>query len=965
MALDDPDLPEALGYLRSTALGLSPRGLATKLIIPNDQILYTAVTAPGPDETSRLAQIRAGLVGLTPYEVDDLAFDWSAQGDLVQVAVIARETLAEAEAFAAEHRFNPVAFVALPQDGAFQGEPWFGPTALAATLLAAGESVERDAAPVNVVARSFAAEPMQDPQPEFVPEPEFVPVPEFVPEPKFEPEFEPAPQPEADPEIVPEEIPAPHPEYAPEPDDQPEPEFTPEPEYLPAEIAQAYQPPPYQTPRSEPVTPDLLPADLGRRTFGFDKQTLAQALADPLPEPEPTPAPQPLAEAEEAPMALDVADEEPEALPDPVTPTTARVVDPGIDDDLPPLPSAAVMVAFSSRRSPDDMAPGKGSKPPALGAAIPAKGPVPRPSIAKPLPSVGSAPERAQPARPTASAVPPRPVIGAKANAADKALRGFGALVSPATSLGGKKTKVTPAAAAQVQAAPIPTAPVQIVPKTAPAQPNPMRSGIGLGGKPAPVRGKPRYLGLMLTLILLVFLALIAAWSSYSLAFWQSSDPPVDAAVMQAETPAPDDEMLADMQDPAELAMANTAEQMGAPVADLTTDVATSPPTEAPTDQTAELPPQAQADLALTPETTQPGAPQDEILLATMDAPPNAPDPLSLPPPDARGDPLPSAQPAPPPFGTVYQFDADGLIRATPEGIITPEGVLLIAGKPKRVPEPRPAEVIAAATQASVIPGTEAAALAGTASLPGPATLPESSAFLPVDPALAGKRPQARPAALVKPDDGAALAPAAPVDTRLAGLRPQARPKTILAAGEEARLASASASLAAQAEAIAVSVAAADASAARSTMAVAISRKPEARPRDLSKSVEAAVAAAIRTPEPEPEITKAAAKSTGKDPAPEADNEPEIASAMPAIPTRASVAKQATFKNAINLSKVNLIGVYGSNSNRHALIRQANGRFKKVQVGDKIDGGQIAAITATEVRYKKGGKMITLAMPKG
>ena len=26
---------------------------------------------------------------------------------------------------------------------------------------------------------------------------------------------------------------------------------------------------------------------------------------------------------------------------------------------------------------------------------------------------------------------------------------------------------------------------------------------------------------------------------------------------------------------------------------------------------------------------------------------------------------------------------------------------------------------------------------------------------------------------------------------------------------------------------------------------------------------------------------------------------------------------------------------------------------------------QIAAITATEVRYKKGGKMVTLAMPKG
>ena len=183
-----------------------------------------------------------------------------------------------------------------------------------------------------------------------------------------------------------------------------------------------------------------------------------------------------------------------------------------------------------------------------------------------------------------------------------------------------------------------------------------------------------------------------------------------------------------------------------------------------------------------------------------------------------------------------------------------------------------------------------------------------------------------------------------------------------LAAGEAGRPASASASLAAQAEAAAVSVAVADAAAARSTLAVAISRKPEPRPRDMSKAVEAAVAAAIRTPEPAPEVT--ATKSAAKDPTPEADNEPEVASAMPTIPTKASVAKQATFKNAINLSKINLIGVYGSDSNRHALIRQANGRFKKVQVGDKIDGGQIAAITASEVRYKKGGKMITLAMPK-
>ena len=228
---------------------------------------------------------------------------------------------------------------------------------------------------------------------------------------------------------------------------------------------------------------------------------------------------------------------------------------------------------------------------------------------------------------------------------------------------------------------------------------------------------------------------------------------------------------------------------------------------------------------------------------------------------------------------------------------------------------------------------------------------------------MVGKRSKPRPPTLAPPasaDDDAALAPAA--DSRFAGLRPRLRPATVLAAGEAERLASASASLVAVAEPDAGALVLA---ASRSPMAVAISRKPEPRPRDLSRAVEAAVAAAVRAPDPaaEPEQETAAA-APEKNTSPEADNEPELASAAPSIPTKASVAKQATFKNAINLSKINLIGVYGTQSSRYALVRQANGRYKKVAVGDRLDGGQIAAITATEVRYKKGSKMVTLAMPK-
>ncbi|NJM84534.1 MAG: translation initiation factor 2, partial [Tabrizicola sp.] len=115
--------------------------------------------------------------------------------------------------------------------------------------------------------------------------------------------------------------------------------------------------------------------------------------------------------------------------------------------------------------------------------------------------------------------------------------------------------------------------------------------------------------------------------------------------------------------------------------------------------------------------------------------------------------------------------------------------------------------------------------------------------------------------------------------------------------------------------------------------------------------------AAVR--EPEPEVI-AAAKPEEIDEA----NEPEVASAAPRIPTKASVAKQATYENAINLSKTNLIGVYGTQNNRYALVRQSNGRYKKVSVGDRIDGGTVKAITQNEVRYQKGGRLIALKMPK-
>ena len=167
VALDAPDLAEALSYLRSTALGLSPKGLTTKLIIPNSQILYTQVRAPAPDMTRRRKQVARALEGMTPYPVAELAYDFWGNGPDLQVAVIARETLAEAEAFATAHRFNPVSFVAVPDTAAFQGEPWFGATQLSVSLLAEGEKVDRDQDPVVILSRDLGAREaaLQAPEP--------------------------------------------------------------------------------------------------------------------------------------------------------------------------------------------------------------------------------------------------------------------------------------------------------------------------------------------------------------------------------------------------------------------------------------------------------------------------------------------------------------------------------------------------------------------------------------------------------------------------------------------------------------------------------------------------------------------------------------------------------------------------------------------------------------------------------
>ena len=94
-------------------------------------------------------------------------------------------------------------------------------------------------------------------------------------------------------------------------------------------------------------------------------------------------------------------------------------------------------------------------------------------------------------------------------------------------------------------------------------------------------------------------------------------------------------------------------------------------------------------------------------------------------------------------------------------------------------------------------------------------------------------------------------------------------------------------------------------------------------------------------------------------------DETPAAGPMPAIPQNPSVVREATVNSGLNLNRVSLIGVFGTSSDRSALVRMPGGKVMRVQVGDSLDGGRVAAIGEDNLYYVKNGQNVMLAMPKG
>ncbi|QUJ75155.1 hypothetical protein KDD17_08940 [Sulfitobacter albidus] len=929
VSLASEDMAGELAVLRKTASGLEPGGVRSKLLIPDSQIKYLTLETPGLSKPARLKEAAAALENATPYAVDELAFDISQDGPRTHVAAVARETLAEAEAFAQEHRFHPVSFVAAPEGEGYLGEPFFGQTLAASELLEEGESVEPDGIAVVVIGAA-SSERAPDSAPDAAPVPDAASEPVDV--------SEPAP---AEPDQKTQAAPAPEPA-------EPEPQIQTVAEPVPTE--------PEPETRADPAASEpspqkaKAPAPESRETAPAPK-----AAVDPDPAPPPQPEPEP--------VSASVADAAPDAQravpPPPQTPEPAPASQ-GSPEPLPDVPSAPDPAPVAARAETPSPAPGAGqpTQPTATPAPIPAMpslGTAQRAGDGPRKPTVSSArritaPTAEVPSANFASRRAGKPTLqGAtrtqapKAPAPDSSSLDQPAAVAAATSgVGGFLSRRRPRTGA---AAPVPAPATTVAPANSEAE----RMTV-FGARTAPVGGKPRFLGLIMTVVLLVFLAGVAAWAAVFL------DDGIagllrDEDSTRTTASAPENQL-----DPEVIRQSEEETLQNAPATPVQdTQVAAldpvldAPQTDAPAARVAPerpvfTPQEAAARYAvsgiwpLAPDTvpTPPRVDDAPVYRNSVDALSTAADAIALPPVEGfNTDVVLAAVPSPPPFGQVAALRPDGLLVPTEDGVVTPQGYTLIAASPPLKPPLSP-------TRFATTPDAPAAQADPRAEL---------IAF----------RPRNRPGGLVENTERAQLGGV--TRSELAAFRPSLRPRSLQEraleaerereAEQEARAAAAAAAATAAAAAALALPDAGDAAATAPALdnatrfAVAQSVRPDTRPRNFARIVERAQRAA-----PQRETRVAAAASVAP------------RTVAPNIPSKASVARSATVKNAINLRRVNLIGVYGKPASRRALVRLSNGRYQKVKVGDRIDGGRVSAIGNSELRYRKGSRDVVLKMPR-
>lgn len=1013
---DSDTLAVELTELRRSAARLSPEQSYCKLLLPNDQIRYISLDTTQVD----VAQIEAVVAEATPYALSEVAYDFAKGGGRTYIAIVARETLREAENFARDHGFQPIYFASAPEDFTYWGEPFLGATDLAAEVIEVVDDTLRDDAPVKIIGDAVVPKAPAKKAPA-TDDKETVPV-------KQEMRSEAA---------------APH---AGNPSDGPKSEVPkaidaitlPEQENLvfssrasgrasEPNTVRAVAPPaaasvPSETLTSQPATA-AHPPSISIETPTEGK---AGALAMPPAEPKITPV-------------------EPERNA-PKPPTTLGEKKKVINGIKAKGQLLSKVRSQLSKAAPDSKpTPPKSQKPPAFSRSKPAIPAVEKTqdtgfgarlgalfgsskrSTARSEPSLstglGNEPAGVQ----KASSDTLEPIVKTPITALDRAFQKEAATTQsqpqslptePAPKTQISPTKIPPAAkpsppqkrriglAAGLPLEDSETTKPRLAPEKKPAitatpisAEQPLKAekpkfgvlgGFTLPGsksetasakKSAPIvvideaeqerlreieaekltvfgarksrRNSARrsgFLALILTLLLLLFLAAVAIFAGrdeQAFARLFGLSPTTTASTDNGTgtglpTPSTADETTADILD--------AEDQSASPVLPMVTETVTQT-TPAEPETVAGTAPESVAEQnvfpSLSPAEAQriyaatgvwqrapriPFVPRlentDDVFIAAIDPPSPSLDAVALATVGTAPDFALVSLRNPPPANTRFSRDARGFFEATPEGVELPSGITLFAGNPG----------VSVPTRPKIFAPTDAqtdTALAQTETAVSDSQIAAAE--------FTGIRPKIRPQNFSDQVERDTLGGF--TVSELQGFRPRLRPNSLSIPEPDTEAIDEALNTAQRDEAIELAAAeAANENAQKpSDLAVAQSTRPDGRPRNFERKV-AAAAAAENAPA-RPTASAAVVRPSGNIPG--------------------GVAAAATEKNQIRLNQTALLGTSGKANSKRAVVRLSNGRVATVAVGDRLDGGRVSAIGDGFLTYVKNGRTVTLRMPNG
>ncbi len=1008
-ALDAEDLNAEMAALRQTASDLADDALRTLLILPEDQIKFLSI------DTARTSQddIEKAVAEATPMQLDEIRFDFDRSGGRTYIAAVAKQTLLEAETFAQEHGFAPLALTALAEPYTFRHAVNFGLTAYAQETWAdIAEQAQEDAEALRNALRERSVDIA--PVAEDTPEPDVDPddistveeLPVFVSRSRSDKSQTPAP-------------------VAVEADTQPVPQFrrsrTARPERKPRApvAAPPRQPaPPTKEPAfaaiataKRPSAPLALPGDLSnteqRRVpvaamvavgalalvggFGvwaarsLDTNVAGLFTQDPgLQEDAPAPAPVVVAEPTPAPSTS-----QPEAAPNDVTTEIATAPATPTPDPV-ATPTTPIVTAIPGRvLSPADAArvyaaTGVWQRAPRLPERdVNAQGTLEGIHSFAVLPDVVAAPNPSEPDLPSSlpdlriiAPLNPAPLNQPRPRDEDGFIvaSAVGTVLPTGVPIFGRAPSLRPPLRPTDER-------IYLRDDSIPDVQFDVVTGIELvsytvdSASPTVSAFASPTLSQPLPVISPEQTAPQALADDIS-AVTATADPlPPEPApeimdqfvsdVAEPTGPTPEELVGTSFADPSQpdlglLRSTPTRAVSGAP------DAAVTPP---PLDN-ADAPQGVVNVIAGRPEIEPPLRPTDPAFgvvpvgeapviqdrtVASLAGPGDSPDTgaLSVTTDRSVAQVAPSPVTAPTADQTFGASSPVAVAEAEPEQTAPAEpeeAVIIIAGAPSVVPPLRPEAVEQAA--APDVPATEPALADAVAAALATATAEQS---LYQDPALAGPRPLIRPASLLPASARTfeaipALADARPL-LRPAGIAPEPEPEAVVAEAATATPDDIASIVASIASAAPPSLIVAP-----TQRAIVLSPRPDTRPQNFARVVAAAQAITARQQPAASTPTQTAA--IVQTPAPQS-------APVTGGQSGVTVARAATVDNAIRLRDMNLIGVYGKPGARRALVRMPNGRFVKVEVGSSLDGGRVTAINDSALNFVKRGRTYALQLPAG